>query len=468
MLVGVQAVTTWGAGARQAVHADRLVRSVEWCLAFSVVLSLGLDPALSLWHVASTAVPPEFRTVSLSASDLTLLILTMYGWSIRHGDAPTSSHPMRLAIVFFGAILTVCVGLSAFVAGAPWLSLSRIVQVGLGLLACLTLAKRRSLADRVLVCGAGLILLQLPQIIVQEISQTSVSLGSPIPGWPPVTAARVSGALIVFGPGNERWQRGMGSFLHPNLLGGFLALAIVFSLPWLARGGRHAMILWPIWAVAWLELLLTFSRSALLAALTGCLLWGIAQFRQTLPRRRVAFAGIPIALGGALAVVLSRFFLPRFNPSGVIEGASVTDRLHLMRIAARVIAAHPLLGVGAGNFSLAEARLPLASISGQPVHIVPLLVTSEAGIVAGLAWLGLVVGVPIVGLRAKRSNARLCCERMAIPVVIVVLASFDHYFWSFAPGQALFWVSLGVWASHQDATGELVLRRTHASHPVAS
>lgn len=176
------------------MNADRDARGIEWWIASVVVLSIGLDPSIAIWRASALGIPSEFRTVSVSASDVALLFLALYGWWPGHQTSADRSNLATRAIAAGGMVLVGCLGLSALAAGVPWLSLMRSGEVVLGLLACLALARRRSLALRVLVCGGGLILLQLPQVIAQEIRQSSVSLGSLIPGWSPVTQALVSGA----------------------------------------------------------------------------------------------------------------------------------------------------------------------------------------------------------------------------------------------------------------------------------
>jgi hypothetical protein len=111
-------------------------------------------------------------------------------------------------------------------------------------------------------------------------------------------------------------------------------------------------------------------------------------------------------------------------------------------VALEMVRDHPLRGVGAGNFTLAELLPPYNAVSVEPAHVVPLLVTAEAGIVAGLAWLGLVLGPVLAEIWQHR---RISLGRLALPAELLTLASFDHYFWTFASGQALFWLGLGVW-----------------------
>lgn len=420
-------------------------------MASAVVLSIGMDPSFAIWRARVSDVPAEFRTVSLSASNVTLLLLLVYGLVSRRQAKPIENTNTWRAIALSGSVLVGCLVISAFAATALQLSIARTGDVVLGLLGCLLLARRPSLSNRLLVCGTGLILLQLPQLIIQEVSQTSVSLGSLIPGWPPTTPARASGALVVLGPGDLRWQRGMGSFLHPNLLGGFLALWVVLSLPLLARRGTTGLIVRSAWWIAWGELLLTFSRAALLAAIVGCVWWectngGLVQQIRRFP----AIWGVPVVASVVFVTVLHQIAVPRLDPATALKGVAITARLTLLHTGLRLIGAHPWVGVGAGNYSLAEARLPLAAMQVQPVHVVPLLVAAESGVIAGLAWMGLVLGVPLAEWRGCVIELNHRYQRFAVPIVLLLLASLDHYFWSYSSGQALFWITLGIWASRAD------------------
>ena len=62
------------------MNSDRVSRGIEWCMASVVVLSIGLDPSIAIWRATALGVPSEFRTVSVSASDVALLFLALYGW----------------------------------------------------------------------------------------------------------------------------------------------------------------------------------------------------------------------------------------------------------------------------------------------------------------------------------------------------------------------------------------------------
>src|SRR5438094_25274 len=87
--------------------------------------------------------------------------------------------------------------------------------------------------------GAGcLIVAELPLVILQQATQSTFPVGTLLYRWPAEVAATAPGAPAVLGPDGQRWQRAMGSFPHPNVLGGFVAAFLVLGLPWLAQGGR--------------------------------------------------------------------------------------------------------------------------------------------------------------------------------------------------------------------------------------
>src|SRR5439155_13282748 len=103
--------------------------------------------------------------------------------------------------------------------------------------------------------------------------------------------------------------------------------------------------------------------------------------------------------------------------------------------------------VGAGNFSLAELRPPVNAAYVDPVHVVPLLVAAEAGIPAGLAWLGLVLVPVVLAFRSRSTAGATFRYRLAIASVVLTLAALDHYLWSLPQGRTMFWIALGAGAS---------------------
>lgn len=212
----------------------------------------------------------------------------------------------------------------------------------------------------------------------------------------------LSGASIVT-IGTSRWLRAYGLTVHPNVLGGVLALGLLLTLPLLKR--RLMQLVW--WLLG-LALLLSFSRSAWLAVaivLPPLAAW--TAWRRPTLRRPLA-----ITLGGALLITLVGGALLAGQLSSRLrltatatESRSLRERGELIAVALDFIADRPLTGVGAGNF-------PLAMLDGegralpQPVHNVPLLLAAEIGGLGALLWFVLWL-TPGLALDRKTRSLRL-------------------------------------------------------------
>jgi len=109
------------------------------------------------------------------------------------------------------------------------------------------------------------------------------------------------------------------------------------------------------------------------------------------------------------------------------------------------------LGVGAGGFSTALFRLAPDVIADytlfQPVHRVPVLLRTELGPVAPLAWWMLTIGPSAallftpVGERCSSWLAALTASLGAV----CVLGWWEAYPWSSQQGMLLTWLFLGAW-----------------------
>ena len=242
-----------------------------------------------------------------------------------------------------------------------------------------------------------------------------------------------SGAAVIT-TGGMPWLRAYGLTFHPNVLGGFMVIGLLLSLPLLTQ--RSLRLLWWLLSVG---LLLSFSRSAWLAAalvlppVIGWLAW-----RQPSLRRPMG-----VILGGTMLLALvGTIFLTgqlksRFNPRATLtESRSLSERGVLIGIALDVIANRPLTGIGAGNFPLV-VQISGASVTPQPVHNVPLLLAAEIGLAAGglWFWLWLTPGIAIDHLWRRPDPW---------PVVLIgawlawgVIGLWDSYPWALESGRLL-------------------------------
>ncbi|HEX5503590.1 MAG TPA: O-antigen ligase family protein [Thermomicrobiales bacterium] len=414
--------------------------------ALLAAVAIGYKPVWTLVPGHAPWVLNIYQNVALGAGDLALAALAALGWLAWRGR-PAAAPPGWRITVAAGVLLLACLAASATAAGAPLLTAARCAAVAAGLAAYAAIARRPALGRWLLAgCGA-LLLVELPLVALQIATQSTFPTGTLLDRWPREMTAAMSGAAVVIGPHGLRWQRALGSFPHPNVLGGFAALTLVLLLPRLARPGRARAALLALWGVAWVEVVFSFSRAALLAAALGCGLWALGRARGGGHRRDVALLALPPAAAVLAGLVVSGpALLARLAlPGGALTLPSIAGRLLIARVAFDLIRLHPLLGVGAGNFPLAELAPPFNAVSVEPVHVVPLLVAAEAGIPAGLAWLALVLAQPLAEWR-RRARRGVVPGRLAFPVALLTLALLDHYLWTFAPGRALCWITLGIWA----------------------
>lgn len=434
---------SWPALALRPALAGHLVRWRGPGIAILTGLALAYKPTLALWSADVPWVLNVYQDIRIGAADLVLALLAA---CVCLSPGAVRLSPPARATAFAGLALLATLALSVTVAQAPPLACATVARCGIGLLAALALALRPAAARWILLGVVGAFLVQVPIVALQVLTQSTFPTGRLFDGWTRETGAAMSGAAVVIGPGDLRWQRALGTFPHPNVLGGFVAVGLVLALP-LLLADRHGTpaATWrrsAIWALGWLILLLTFSRAALLAAALGCgLQLAVGRsWRRPAALRLARLSLVPLVIAG---LILAPLVLDR-NGVGrsTLASPSVRDRELIAGIAWQMIRQDPWRGVGAGNFTLAELRPPFNAVSVEPAHAVPLLLAAESGVIAGTAWLALLVAPVTIEWRRMR---RIALDRVALPAALLTLALLDHYLWTFGPGRALYWLALGTW-----------------------
>ncbi|MCB0005086.1 MAG: O-antigen ligase family protein, partial [Anaerolineales bacterium] len=164
---------------------------------------------------------------------------------------------------------------------------------------------------------------------------------------------RYPGGGSILAVGEQFWLRAYGLTNHPNLLGGFLALAILLLLGGSLRPGRLA---WPLrlgLLLGCAALVLSFSRAAWLGLLAGFLFLALllgsrAAWRQQYGRSLLLGAAF-CCVGGLLALIPTRELLfTRLQPTvNEFETRSLSERDALQAAAWVAYGAAPWTGVGA-------------------------------------------------------------------------------------------------------------------------
>jgi len=221
-----------------------------------------------------------------------------------------------------------------------------------------------------------------------------------------------------------RKARPYGTFPHPNVLGGYLAVL----LPWIfyegikgVKGGkglkerRFYLLTFGLGLVA---LALSFSRPA----------WVVG------------------GLGVAVVLLLDsrrRFLFPVFLHSSFLipNSLSFLRRAELNWMALQMLKDHPLFGVGLNNFTVRMSEY--GEVSGwirflQPAHNVYLLIAAETGLLGLAAFLCLLFSAFRFLWRGKKDLLLISLSQ------VTLLCFVDHYFFTLPQTSLLFWLVLGL------------------------
>lgn len=377
---------------------------------------------------------------------------------------------------------------------AGYFSVEMLLATGVFLIArSLDEEGQRFALNVLIVAGVVQALIGIGQFVSQESFASSLLGMSAHPAW------EAGSSVLKLDSG--RFLRAYGTFPHPNILGGFLGVILVLAVgrfsflpsfqnlsptPPLKKGGdlRHWMIIVSCISIILFGLILTFSRTAWLGTVMGILALATLFFfqlksksdiiRLASPARRAAVGdyvaffktlGVLGIAGMVFIGVLHEQIFPRFDSATIDREGSVEDRIASLRDAEVLIREHPLLGVGAGNFTAAiiergikgetgnQAPRPVWSV--QPAHNVFVLIFAELGMI------GLVLSVAFfasIFVKIKKSNSNIIRRPSDYITVlnerdVVFMAGFvallpalllDHYLWTSHFGLLFFFLLAGL------------------------
>ena len=271
------------------------------------------------------------------------------------------------------------------------------------------------------------------------------------------------GVSVVEGAG--RWLRAYGSLPHPNMLGGFLTVAILLLIgllfhyrkkyyhpPW-TISIKFLVSVFSLFAsltIITYALLLTFSRSAWMGLIFAILFIWVVLFRQKRKQQLWFFLKLNIII--LLVVILftviyGNLLCNRFNIDSRLEAQSISERQVGWYEAGKIFKERPLFGVGLGAYTQALYDMDNSrpSYQYQPVHNIDMLIIAEMGIVG---WLIVVVMIIyLLYLSHKKLYSRDDDELLMIVGVflaILIISFFDHYLWSLYFGLMLGFLIVGL------------------------
>jgi O-antigen ligase len=204
------------------------------------------------------------------------------------------------------------------------------------------------------------------------------------------------------------FARSLGTFGSPNTAGSYLALFLPLAISTLLlkdASRRHALLSNVAVITGGVALLVTFSRGAWGAFLVALLVLFFPVWRRGWISRRWL-------LSVAIVVLVAAVFL-QTNLSARLLGedqGAAWSRVPLVKLAFRIIADNPLLGVGTNNFAAAMDAYLNNDIAREWLYIVHnryLLVWAELGFAGLIAFVWFLVSTVRKGWRSWRVWDRL-------------------------------------------------------------
>ncbi|MCM8780437.1 MAG: O-antigen ligase family protein [Candidatus Omnitrophica bacterium] len=218
-------------------------------------------------------------------------------------------------------------------------------------------------------------------------------------------------------------------FVTPNLLGGYLAMIIPLGLIYKKK-------IWIVIPIA-VALVLTASLGALLSLLVGLILY----FYLKGGLNQKSIVPIFVILAIISLVFIFRSSAQKYHTQPIF---STLMRLNYWQDSLKIIKKYPLIGVGLGNFNLANSRY---------AHNSYLQLWAEMGVLGIIAFLWLVVAILKYNLERLKNHNRTTYIPLITSVVIFLVHNLIDFSFFLAEISFVWWVvmGLGLEDSYKDA-----------------
>lgn len=422
---------------------------------YYLALVVFLLPWQAVWLFSSNE--SQYLRLGLYAIDVLMLVAITLHW--REVRSFFAAYGRGLAVVLSYFILV------SFFTPLPVVAIWKMAT--LLLIVVFAVLVRRRLAHETLVVSfvaSGVLqgMIAIVQFFLQSIpASTILGMSAQLPS--------ILGTVVVETV-SGRWLRAYGTFPHPNILGGYLAIALIVAVdfyfrtyerfqawlkeygatgrnlwhaPEVRRTALHLALLLASIVIIFLGLLASYSRSALVAVIFAGAAYGIVAYQKN--RIRATVLGIKLlAIFSALFIVWQMFFPGLWNARVIavdrLERKSVTERVEGYGAAVNVFATHPFFGIGLSQYTakLAINHPDQPSYSYQPVHNSFLLILAEIGMVGILVLVASFwyAKDALWQLWQRASLARFHAQPLflALLLLLLTIGLFDHYLWSLHAG----------------------------------
>ncbi len=246
-----------------------------------------------------------------------------------------------------------------------------------------------------------------------------------------------------------RFLRAYGGMTHPNVLGGFIVIAIllllmIFIKKYLTMKTILKILLWTALFILGLALVLTFSRSAYIAMFVSIVvltIYFLYKKQFNLIRPFLLILAISFVLN---FLIFNNLVMARiFSPDIARESAGI-ERIELSKQALVVIKNNVLLGVGLGNYIpyvFSNVNSNLETWQYQPVHNIFLLIFGETGLSGVIVFALIFIFYIIERIESKNNESIILLVTM---LSILLISLLDHYFITSFSGLMTLFLVLGI------------------------
>lgn len=224
-----------------------------------------------------------------------------------------------------------------------------------------------------------------------------------------------------------------GLFRHPNILGGYLSLALILVLDhvYKQKSKIRKNIFTAIFLAGFVGLFLSLSLTSWVSFLIGLFLY----YRAKKTKVRSVWAKV------FFFIVFLSLFLPLLNGiSFISKNPSFYRRSDLLTSTYTIINKNPIFGVGYNNLTSQLEKYGFYTKDvrfNQPVHNIFVLTFVETGVFA----FGLFLTLLLFAVRKTLKNNSVI---FILLLQILFLGSLDHYLVTIHQTQLLFWIVVGL------------------------
>lgn len=393
----------------------------------------------------------EYGTRSLYATDI-LFILIVLLWIIDHNRKENKEHK-KSPVLFLAVLLVIIALLSITWSSNTTITGYMILKLIEGVMIVFILADKKIKITTALwvIFLAGIVqsVFAYGQFMMQYI---------PASKWLGLSehAPQIPGDIVVETI-TERWLRAYGSFPHPNMLGGFLLLAL-FAGAGLAvsHKRKQRIVAFAGSLIIAFGIFITFSRSAWFALIVGMVLLGVASYHHSQRFTTWAWIGSILILFITQTALAPDLVFSRWEQQVRLEQQSTESRQLYVEQAKQLLKKDNwIFGVGYGNYTYSIYKHIDNSHPGwayQPVHFTPMLVLAELGVFGLITYALLFLTIFASVLRHITKNEyhtgiqhHQFLVLALLGTLLFIIGFFDHYFWTLHSGIMMFWMVIGLW-----------------------